>query len=87
MWTIFKVFTELVTTLLLFNVFWPQGMWDLSSPKRMESTPLWLVGKVLATGPPGNSQKYLTFDSKRRRRQGRRKGKCGLGDLAKAYDM
>ena len=67
--------------------FWPQGMWDLSSRKRIESTPLWLVGKVLATGPPGNSQKYLTFDSKRRRRQGRRKGKCGLGDLAKVYDM
>ena len=34
MWTIFKVFIEFVTILLLFYVlvFWPQGMWDLSSP-------------------------------------------------------
>ena len=36
MWTILKVFIEFVTTLLLFYVlvFWPQGMWDLSSPTR-----------------------------------------------------
>ena len=32
MWTIFKVFTEFVTILLLFHVlvFWPWGLWDLS---------------------------------------------------------
>ena len=36
MWTIFKVFIELITTLLLFHVlvFWPQGMWDPSSLTR-----------------------------------------------------
>ena len=36
MWTIFKVFIEFVTLLLLFYifVFWPGGMWDLSSPSR-----------------------------------------------------
>ena len=36
MWTIFKVFIEFVTILLLFYilVFWPWGMWDLSSPPR-----------------------------------------------------
>ena len=36
MWTIFKVFIELVTILLLFYVlvFWPRGMWDLTSPTR-----------------------------------------------------
>ena len=36
MWTIFKVFIEFVTVLLLFYVllFWPWGMWDLSSPAR-----------------------------------------------------
>ena len=36
MWTIFKVLIEFVTTLLLFYVlvFWPRGMWDLSSPTR-----------------------------------------------------
>ena len=35
-WTIFKVFIEFVTILLLFYVlvFWPQGMWDLSSLTR-----------------------------------------------------
>ena len=40
-WTIFKVFTEFVTVLFLFYVlvFWPRGMWDLSSPKGMERTP------------------------------------------------
>ena len=36
MWTIFKVFIEFVTILLLFHVlvFWPRGMWDLSSLTR-----------------------------------------------------
>ena len=36
MWIIFKVFIEFITILLLFYVlvFWPQGMWDLSSLTR-----------------------------------------------------
>ena len=36
MWTIFKVFIEFVTILLLLYVlvFWPRGMWDLSSLTR-----------------------------------------------------
>ena len=37
MWTFFlKVFIVFVTILLLFYVlvFWPPGMWDLSSPTR-----------------------------------------------------
>ena len=36
LWTIFKVFIEFVTIFLLFYVlvFWPRGMWDLSSPTR-----------------------------------------------------
>ena len=36
MWAIFNVFTEFVTILLLFYVlvFWPRGMWDLSSTTR-----------------------------------------------------
>ena len=35
-WTIFKVFIEFVTKLLLFSVlvFWLQSMWDLSSQTR-----------------------------------------------------
>ena len=34
MWLISKVFIEFVTLLLLFYVlgFWPQDLWDLSSP-------------------------------------------------------
>ena len=57
MWTVFKVFVEFVTILLLFCVlvFWPQGMWDLSSPTRERTcTPCtgrqslnhWTTGKV-----------------------------------------
>ena len=37
MWTIFKVFIEFITILLLFFyvlVFWTRGMWDLSSLTR-----------------------------------------------------
>ena len=36
MWTIFKVFIEFVTVLLLFYVLvsWPRSIWDLSSPTR-----------------------------------------------------
>ena len=45
MWTIFKVFPEFATLLLLFYVlvgvflfvFWPRGMWDLSSPTRNQT--------------------------------------------------
>ena len=60
-WTIFKVFTEFVTILLPFYVlvFWPQGMWDLSSPTRDQShnpctTPA-LEGDVLTTVSSGKS--------------------------------
>ena len=37
MWTIFKVFIEFATILILFyvlNFFVPRGMWDLSSSTR-----------------------------------------------------
>ena len=39
MWTIFKLFIEFVTILLLFFVlvFWPRGMWGLSSPTRVRT--------------------------------------------------
>ena len=39
MWTIFKVFIKFVTVLLLFYVlvFWPRGMWDLSSMTRSQT--------------------------------------------------
>ena len=36
MLTIFKVFIEFVTILLLFYVLalWPRGMWDISTPTK-----------------------------------------------------
>ena len=61
MWTVFKVFIESVTILLLFHilVFWPQGVWDLSSSTReaklSKPVPPALEGEVLTTGPPGKS--------------------------------
>ena len=58
MWTIFKVFVEFVTVLLLFRVlvFWPRGMWGLSSLPGIEYAPPALEGEVLTTGPPEKSQ-------------------------------
>ena len=56
MWTIFKVFIELVTiasvVFFLFFffsyvlVFWPLGMWDLSSQPGIKPVPPALEGKV-----------------------------------------
>ena len=47
-WTVFKVFTEFVTTLFLFSVlvFWPQGMWNLSFQTRTELTHPALEGSL-----------------------------------------
>ena len=44
MWTIFKVFIEFVTILLVFYVlvFWPWGMWGLSSPTRGQTLTPWI---------------------------------------------
>ena len=56
MWTIFKVFIEFVTILLLFYflVLWPQGVWDLRDHRPgIEPTPPALEGEVLTTVPPG----------------------------------
>ena len=63
MWTIFTVFIEFVTILLLFyvSVFWPWGMWDLSSPRRDRTCMPALEDKVLTTGPPGKSQHHTSF--------------------------
>ena len=56
MWSIFKVFIEFVTILLLLYVlvFWPQDMCGiLASHPETDPTPAALEGKVSATGPPG----------------------------------
>ena len=44
MWTIFKVFIEFVTILLLFYVlvFWPQSTWNLNSPTRDQTHTAWV---------------------------------------------
>ena len=57
MWTIFKVFIESVTILLLFYafIFCLQGMWDLSSPTRDQTHTPALEGKVLTTELPRKS--------------------------------
>ena len=46
LWTIFKVFTEFVTTMLLFYVlvFWPHDTWDLNS-LTMDQTHSPCIGK------------------------------------------
>ena len=64
-WTIFKVFIELFTTLLLFYVLFcfvfDHKTWDLSSPPGIEPASPALEGKVLTTGLPGKSQKSFFF--------------------------
>ena len=58
MWTIFKVFIEFVTTLLLFFMFWffgPEACGILVSPTGIEPVSSVLQGEVLTTEPPGKS--------------------------------
>ena len=57
MQTIFKVFLEFVTILLLFYVleFWSWGMRDLAPQLGIEPTPPALEGEVVTTGLPEKS--------------------------------
>ena len=57
MWTIFKVFIELVTVLLLFYVLvlWTKICGILAPPPGIESSPPILEGKVLTAGLQGKS--------------------------------
>ena len=71
MWTIFKVFIEFVTILLLFCFasefvtilllfpLWPPGIWDLSFLTRDQTLTLALEGESFITGPPGKSPHFL----------------------------
>jgi len=68
MWTIFKVFVEFVTMLLLFYIFifWLRVMWDLSFPSGDQTYIILppnpaLEGKVLTTGHPGKSFLVTAF--------------------------
>ena len=60
MWTVFKVFIEFVTILFLFYVlgFLAQGMWILAPWPGIELVAPELEGKVLTTGPPGESREH-----------------------------
>ena len=64
MWTIFKVFIEFVTLLLLFYVWvlWPGDMWDLSYPTRNRSHTPAMEGEVLTTESPGKSLRIFFFN-------------------------
>ena len=58
MWTIFKVFIEFVTILLVFHGFWFFGckVCGILAPRPgIEPTAPALAGEVLTTGPPGKS--------------------------------
>ena len=59
MWTIFKVFIEFVTMLLVFFKFWFFGhkaCGILGPQPGIETAPPALEDKVLTTGLPGKSQ-------------------------------
>ena len=64
MWTIFIVFIEFVTELLLFSVlvFQPQGMWNPCS-LGLNPHPPALEVKVFITRPPGKSPKDILKDA------------------------
>ena len=58
--TIFKVFIEFVTILLLRFIFWPQGIWAISAPQtEIKPAPPVLQHKGLTTGLPRKSLKLL----------------------------
>ena len=61
MWTIFKVFVEFVTILILFYVllFGPEARGTLASQQGIEPASPALGGKVLTTRPPGKSLSVL----------------------------
>ena len=62
MWTIFKVFIEFVTMLLLFYifVFFGHNVCVILAPQpEIKPAPPGLEGKVLTTGPPEKSLEFL----------------------------
>ena len=58
----FKVFIELVTILLLFDIliFWLRDLCDLSSSTRYQTHTPALESEVLTTGPPGKFPRKVT---------------------------
>ena len=82
-WTIFKLFIEFVTILLLFYgvcFFWPQGTWLLASWVGMEPTLLgrqilnhWRIREVLRRG-------FLSEEEDEKRRRQKRVSGTGSGE-------
>ena len=65
MWTVFKVFIEFVTILLLFYVFWffgPEACGTLAPQPGIEPARLVLEGEVLTTALPGKSHMLAIID-------------------------
>ena len=67
MWTIFNVFIEFVTVLLLLHLLapWPWGTWDPSCPARVQTLTPALEGEVPTTGPPGMSLERIVWMQER----------------------
>ena len=65
MWTILKSLSNVLQYCfcLYVLVFWPPGMWDLSSLTRDQTSTLALEGKVLNTGPAGKSRSVVNCAS------------------------
>ena len=64
MWTIFKVFIEFITILLLLFMFWffsQEACGILAPLPGIKPTPPALEGKVLTTRPPRKSPPSLSF--------------------------
>ena len=66
MWTIFKVLIEFLTILLLFHVlvFWPRGMWDLSSPTTDQTCTLCIGRQSLNHWTTREVPKFINFKPK-----------------------
>ena len=66
MWTIFKVFIEFVTILLLFYVlvFGCEACGILAPQPGIKPAPRALEGEVLTTGLPGKPSKTINFKAK-----------------------
>ena len=65
MWTIFKVFIEFISVLLLLFMFWffgPKASCGVLAPQPgIEPEPPALEGEVLTTGPPEKSPTLGSF--------------------------
>ena len=81
MWTIFKVFIEFITTLLLFWFIGREACGILAPWPGIDPAPPALEGEVLTTGPPGKSHEASPSDSGVKGRPGSRLHAGSYGTL------